>query len=67
MNVEAIVGILLILYGINIAYKASIHHYPFNKERWYSYQFKDYYRAFLVLLLGFILIFGKLKLKELFE
>lgn len=67
MNIEKIAGILFIIYGINIAYKTSKHQYPFNKESWYAYQFKDYFRAFLTFILGLILIFSNITFKELLD
>ncbi|HNR08498.1 MAG TPA: hypothetical protein PKM27_14355 [Saprospiraceae bacterium] len=67
MNIEKIAGILFIIYGIYIAYETSKYHYPFNKETYYVYQFKDYFAALMAFILGLLLIFSNITFNELFD
>lgn len=52
MIIEKILGILLITYGIVIAYDTYKRPDPLNKKSWFAYPFKDYVGAFLAVFIG---------------
>jgi len=67
MFLEKILGLILIIYGLVIAYDTHKRPDPANKENRFAYQLKDYVGAFLAVFIGLIFVLGKLTIAKLFD